>query len=96
MANQEECRIPKLRADNYVSWSARIKGALDQRVLWDAIDPGFGAVIGADDRKRDKKAKNFIMLMVTDKYIRVIRVCNRAKDACRILQEAQTNHGLLP
>jgi len=51
-----------LGEENYPAWSARMKALLEQRRLWEAVDPGYGVdghtveLSDLNERQRNKNS----------------------------------------
>lgn len=98
MATQsDEFKITRLSAEksNYHSWSIRTKAALISKGIWEAIDPGFGAVMSDAQRKQNEKALSFLFLLVEDNFLDDIGSHSKAKDAWETLCDMHTKYGLL-
>ncbi|KAJ8895727.1 hypothetical protein PR048_001065 [Dryococelus australis] len=67
----EKVNYPLLSDDNYHAW-ARTRAGLEQRRLWDAIDPGYDEdpeKLTPKQRTRDPDALKFIIQVVEDQYL---------------------------
>lgn len=84
-------KLPALTEDNYSTWRERIKSILQQRKLWDAVDPGFEEDEDDDGnlppRKqiRNSDALNLIKQATNDYTFHFIKRETKAKTAWDIL-----------
>lgn len=91
----DELKIPKLDGNNYTAWSIRTRAALVQKNYWEAIDPGYGSELKAEESKINGKALTFLFLVVEDNFLDDIADCTRAKDAWTTLKDIHTKFRLL-
>ncbi|KAJ8877342.1 hypothetical protein PR048_021796 [Dryococelus australis] len=93
----DEFRIPKLNSDNYFAWCVRAKAALQQKVCWEAIEPGYGkeVILVAQQNYANVNALSFILLIVSHDYLDGIGECIRAKEALQVLEGIHSRYGLV-
>ncbi|KAJ8877255.1 hypothetical protein PR048_021709 [Dryococelus australis] len=89
----EKVKYPLVSDNNYHAW-ARTSAGLEQRRLWDAIDPGYDEDPEKSmpkQRTRDTDALNFIIQVVEDQYLNDLDQCAHAKTAWEILESIHCN-----
>ncbi|KAJ8881186.1 hypothetical protein PR048_017659 [Dryococelus australis] len=94
----EKVKYPLLSDDNYHAWARRTRAGLEQRRLWEAIDPGYDEdpeKLTPKQRKRDTDALNSIIQVVEDQYLNHLDQCARDKTAWEILESIHCNFGIL-
>lgn len=94
----ERSKVPVLEEDNYSTWSLRIRCLLEQRRVWEAIDPGYDEDddnLTVRDKNKDMDARNLIIQSVSDEFLKDIKQCKRAKDMWEILATVNCNVGTL-
>lgn len=57
----EKVKLAVLGEGNYHTWSVRTKAALEQRELWEAIDPGYDSDPNPKQEKKDADCMNFLI-----------------------------------
>ncbi|KAJ8892390.1 hypothetical protein PR048_004970 [Dryococelus australis] len=85
----EKVKYPLLSDDNHHAWVRRTHAGLEQRRLWEAIDPGYDEdpeKLTPKQRTRDPDALNFIIQVVEDQYLNDLDQCAHAKTAWEILE----------
>lgn len=76
MADMDKVSFEQLDADNYATWSVKVKNLLIIKDLWDAVE-----ATEAVDPKVDAKALARIMLYVKDHHLATLASCKTAKEA---------------
>ncbi|KAJ8882408.1 hypothetical protein PR048_014216 [Dryococelus australis] len=92
----EKVKCPLL-SDNYHAWARRTCASLEQRRLWEAIDPGCDGdpeKLMPKQRTRNTDALNFIIQVVEDQYLNDLDQCACTETAWEILETIHCNFGL--
>ena len=94
----EEMRIQPLGADNYGTWSLRIRVMLQKRKLWESVEPGYLDDIEDwtnNQRNRNVEALAFIIEHVDDQYLTELETCTQAREAWEVLKAIHCNFSWL-
>ncbi|XP_076904047.1 uncharacterized protein LOC143559317, partial [Bidens hawaiensis] len=70
-------QVPKLNGTNYITWVIVVEAILDDKDLWDAVQPEEGAAINA---KKNKTAKSFLFQLVDGDILLQISQYKNARD----------------
>lgn len=72
---------------------------LEQRRLWEAIDPGYNDIaedeLTQKQKGKDNDARNFLIQAVEDQYLADIQYCTTSKEAWEVLEDMHCNYGML-
>ncbi|KAJ8890369.1 hypothetical protein PR048_009877 [Dryococelus australis] len=94
----EKVKYPLLSDDNYHAWARRTHADLEQRRLWEAIDPGYDddpEKLTPKQMRRETDALNFVIQVVEDQYLSYLHQCVRVKSAWEILESIHCNFCIL-
>jgi hypothetical protein len=86
-------KIEPVVADNYATWSIRMRALLEHKDLWDVVKLGQGVVPeGADAarqaaaERQDRKARTLIILNVADQHLALVNKKTTAKSVWDALE----------
>lgn len=89
MSQQERVKLPVLNDQNYQTWRVRVKSILQQRKVWESIDPGYDDLdeeeMTARLQGKNDDALNLIKQCTNDETLHFIKHCTRAQQAWNTL-----------
>jgi hypothetical protein len=81
----ERYKFERLNEDNYEIWASRAKALFRKRKLWEAIHPSYVVPLGGRltnrQQNKDDDAKNLLIQLVEDQFLRDVKKCRMAKGA---------------
>jgi hypothetical protein len=87
-------KIEKLNDNNYRYWRMEVQGLLEEKGVWEAVEPGYGADPTAAQKKVDHKAKSALYLSINKASKDDVMNCTTAKEVWDTLSKVHTQYDL--
>jgi hypothetical protein len=87
-------KIEKLNDNNYRYWKMEVQGLLEEKGVWEAVEPGYGAEPTAAQKKADHKAKSALYLSINKSAKDDVMHCVTAKEVWDTLAKVHTQYDL--